>query len=260
MTPILELRWEITPANCFEEEFTIDFGDCQISIQREAISATISQSSLVRDPLRRGEIEEYVRNLVRGIQLQSHEACLLSGPRVASVDAEGRRAYIIECETGRFFLRGGKVDIKYTTSSGQIVDTKLERIKQKRLFSQISAEIAPTDVVLQRVLRSINAAVRDPEDELIHLYEIREAINERLGANVKTLLGITKKQWSRFGEICNDLPLTQGRHRGRLLSTLRAASDDELSEARKFISYLVEAYLKYVVSPERRSKMMNYKP
>lgn len=114
----------------------------------------------------------------------------------------------------------------------------------------MSAELAHTDIALSKALRSINASVRDPEDELIHLHEIREAVSLRFGGDEKAraALGIAAYPWSRFGRICNDLPLTQGRHRGKLLETLRSAAEEELSEARNFISNHMEAYLKYIKS------------
>jgi hypothetical protein len=250
MLPRLELCWRFEPENCFEDSFLIDLGGCKISVQPGTIVATIEHSSLEAKQIIRAEIETYVANLVRGVQLQSHVACTISKPSVTNIDADGRRGYVLECEPGKFVLRGYPADLRYTGADGTVIDTKLERVKQKRLFSQLSAELAPTDKVLSRALRSINASVRDPEDELVHLHEIREAVSQQFGgdARARACLGITAKQWSRFGELCNDLPLEQGRHRGKSVGMLRPATDAELNEARTFISKVMEAYLKHAAS------------
>lgn len=90
--------------------------------------------------------------------------------------------------------------------------------------------------------------MNDPDDELGHLYEIRDALSRKFGGSderARSTLGISLKKWSNFGKLCNHEPLKQGRHRGEH-ETLRDATDAELSEARGTAKAMIEAYLKYL--------------
>jgi pimeloyl-ACP methyl ester carboxylesterase len=89
---------------------------------------------------------------------------------------------------------------------------------------------------------SFNALGKDPDNELVHLYEIRDALTERL-PDARTKLGITRSEWSRFGQLANDEPLRQGRHRGTNVGNLRDATEGELQEARRIARKMIEAYL-----------------
>jgi len=89
--------------------------------------------------------------------------------------------------------------------------------------------------------------VDDPGNELIHLYEIFEALSKHFGAQEKArhCLHFTKAEWQclkRLGQLANDEPLEQGRHRGRH-PMLRPASPQELAEARTIAKKLVEAFM-----------------
>jgi hypothetical protein len=90
--------------------------------------------------------------------------------------------------------------------------------------------------------------VRDPNNELVHLYEIRDALSVKFGGDnsARAAIAITASQWSRLGQLCNNDPLRQGRHRGKTGEALRDASEGELVEARGIVRAMIEAYLQYL--------------
>ena len=98
------------------------------------------------------------------------------------------------------------------------------------------------------MLKSYNASVNDPNNELVHLYEIRETLSKKFGGETVTreALGISRNEWSRLGQLANKEPLKQGRHRGKDVGQLRDATEGELKEARTIARALIEAYLKYL--------------
>ena len=104
------------------------------------------------------------------------------------------------------------------------------------------------------MLRSYEAAVRDPDDELIHLFEIRDALAAKLGRKARekarAKLGITRAAWQRLGSLANDAPINQGRHRGEHAGKLRDATRDELEEARQIARGMLQAYLRSLESAE----------
>jgi hypothetical protein len=247
MTSYLEVRWTFMPADFFEAQLTLTHSGYELRIEPGTIVATIEKSSLDEDPTLRASVEAYVSNMFLGVQVQTHLAFDLSRPTVMNIDADGARGHVIECEPGRAVASGSRVDLRYTREDGSIVDSRAERIQRKQWLGRLAATLAPRDDVLSRMLRSYSAAVRDPADELVHLYEIRESAVQRFGDGAHTVsqLRLGKNAWSRFGQLCNILPLTQGRHRGKSKEALRAASEDELAEARAFAATIIETYMKF---------------
>jgi len=106
------------------------------------------------------------------------------------------------------------------------------------------------------LLQSNDKAANDPENELVYLYEIRDALSTNFGDDRKarTVLSITKSQWSRFGNLCNNEPLRQGRHRGEALGMLRDATAAELKEARDIAGAMIKAYLDYLEKPPGQTR------
>ena len=85
----------------------------------------------------------------------------------------------------------------------------------------------------------------------MHLYEIRDALCTKFKGEhpTRAALGIGRTEWSRFGALCNDEPLRQGRHRGQKAGALRDATESELIEARGIARAMIEAYLQYLEAP-----------
>lgn len=247
MRPALELRWEFTPKDLFEDTFVTQQYGCEIMVALGTVVATIPNAALLNDTDLRLKIERYVAGLFLGAMLQAHTAYELSRPSVSTLHADGSRGVIIECETGHAECRGYPPDIRYTNVDGKIVDTRKNRVDHKRRLSELAAKLIYEDETLARMLRSYNNAVRDPADELIHLYEIRDCLTSHFGAKNTALahLGLTNRDWSRLGHLCNVLPLKEGRHRGEAGDALRAASEEELSEARAIASSFIESYMQF---------------
>jgi hypothetical protein len=128
-----------------------------------------------------------------------------------------------------------------------IADSKRDRIeKEKRSAALIDAYQG--DDTLASMLRGKQRAVEHPDHELVHLYEIRDALAKRFRdkvKDIKTAIGITN-QWGRFEELCCNKPLNQGRHGGKAGGPLRDASQSELDEARRIASAMIDGYLSYL--------------
>jgi hypothetical protein len=70
----------------------------------------------------------------------------------------------------------GTPDIRHTDALGNVVhDSRLERIERRRSLAKLAARAAG-DPVVDSILRGYSAAVNDPGNELVHLYEIRDAL------------------------------------------------------------------------------------
>jgi len=248
MAVVLELRWEYTPKAIFEERLSAEFDGCQIVVDDGAVLATVPMiAGETRSALRR-QVESYVESLFLGVQVATHKQCELGRPSVSTLHDDGSRGYIIECEPGVLRVTGGHVDLTYTRSDGTVVDTRRDRVQRKHGLSCAAASFGSNDEALARMLRSYRAAIADTEDELIHLYEVIDSLKSAFGSQSAALdrLGMSKPAWSRLGQLCNDLPLRQGRHRGRVSQPLRNASDEELEEARRLARNFIESYVNYL--------------
>ncbi len=248
MRSALEITWVFSPKDLFEEQFSAVWENCVVTIGEGKIVAAIPFDSVGIDPALRAKVERKVTSLFLGVQVVSHVLYELSRPEVVILHEDGSRELIIECVPQPVRVKGCPADIRCTEADGAVVDTRRERIDRKIRLSRLSADWASNDDTLIRMLRSYGAAIRDPSDELIHLYEVRESLASRFGSKPNALRKLRQpdEDWSRLGGICNDLPLRQGRHRGKFGDDLRDATEQELAEARNLAASFIEAYLRYL--------------
>lgn len=248
MSSTLELSWDFTPTTLFEEDFSSNYRGAEIHVAAGSVTARIPiEGDDARPPLR-AVIEQYVEGLFYGAQLVEHSNWTRSGPSVFAVRADGTRNFILEVQPGVIRIRGGRVDIRVTKSDGTVVDTKRDRIERKRRLALAAATLVSQDATLARMMRSYRTAIDDAPDELIHLFEVRDSVSSRFGGQTEALrqLRFPKPRWSRLGLLCNELPLQEGRHRGRFGPEIRPATEAELAEARALAIELIESYIEYI--------------
>ncbi len=248
MPSALELRWEFTPATLFEGGLSCEFGACRITVDEGVVLATMPLDADGAKSALRKAAESFVESMVVGAQIAEHVQCELGRPSVSTLHDDGSRAYILECEPGAYRIRGGRADFRLTRSDGTVVDTREDRIERKHRLSRSAANFGPHNDSLARMLRSYRSAIADADDELIHLYEVLDTLTSKFGSQGEALrrLGLPKVKWSRLGRLCNELPLRQGRHRGRATEPLRSASVQELTEARSLSAEFIESYMRYL--------------
>jgi hypothetical protein len=214
--------------------------------------ARIDSAIFGAHPDMREELHNALNDRFLGVLLLTHRAYELSRSTMTRVNPGGRREIFCEPETGRFVISGSTVDFRVTDNEGSVIaDSKRDRIEQKKSLGELIASHCSEDILLPLLLRSYQAALRDPNNELVHLYEIRDALSGRFGSDTRTALDISRPKWSRFGCLCNDEPLRQGRHRGRTGGALRDATEGELIEARDVARVMIEAYLQYLERQKR---------
>lgn len=98
------------------------------------------------------------------------------------------------------------------------------------------------------MLAGVNSANNHPDHALVHLYEVRDAAQKRFcrAERARRTIGISKSRWDDLGDICNHLPLNQGRHRGKHEGELRNATGQELELARQIVQEIIEGYLDHL--------------
>ncbi len=238
------LEWTYQPTTYFEAPYSYSTSDYTIAVADGKVTVTLiaPQNPVKTDLLR--VVEGQVGTIFAGRQLQTHQLYKLAGPATYQHHANGRKDVAVLLGVGKMVTAGLDCDIAITGASGEIIqDTRAERIAEDARFLDSVAQKGQ-DPLLQSLLSSHSAAVNDPANELVHLYEIRDALAKHFGSEpaARTQLKIPKLQWQRLGFLAAAAPLKQGRHRGAHLGNLRDATQQELGEARRIVRGWIEKY------------------
>jgi hypothetical protein len=241
------LEWTFTPPNYFEEAIEVRRNDYVMTIADGKAEARIDADVFDRDSSIRQALHNGLNDRFLAAQLLTHQPYTLSKSSMVLVDPDGKRNIFLEMESIVCRALVFAPDLILTDKDGNVVkDTRRDRIEKKKTVAELIQQHRVIDALLDSVLKSYQASVKDPDNELVHLYEIRDALVKKFGDSsaLRTKLGITRNEWSRFAQLANDEPLRQGRHRGSNAGNLRDATEGELQEARSIARKMVETYLR----------------
>jgi hypothetical protein len=252
MTKIIkiELEWKYTPENYFEDPIDLKFDGGHIKIQNGIVNAIIdpvvydSKASMTND------LNELIKSRFFAMQLLTHrEFSISDAPARTDFREDGTKNYHIMIEPAVIKMSAEPIDIIVKDRYGNVIsDSRKERKDLDEHFISLVGKYITKDTLLFKMILSYNKSVNDPENELIHLYEIRDALNEFFGSQTIAIakLGISNNEWNELGKLANSIPVKQGRHRGKSLSELRNADNEELDRARKCGVKLISKYLMYL--------------
>ncbi len=242
------LEWEYAPSESLEQCVALRTPDFDLEIDSGKAVAMLDPTTYEGNPHLKDVIAGEVQSRLRAAQMHTHQPFQLAGPTVTYVQDDGKERCLLDVACSTHIVVSDRVDIQVLDADGKVVrDTKLERITDKAALGTLIAK-HQSDVTLQAMLNSLDTALRDQDDELVHLYEIREALASRFSSerNARQTVGVGAKDWSRMGRLCNEEPLRQGRHRGRKVASVRDATDAELGEARSIATTMVRGYIAYL--------------
>lgn len=248
-----EVRWTYTPANLFETSYQTAIEDGDLLIADGTVTLTLKQPAPAPDRSLVERVESQIQDILNSMRVLNHCDYELYGPTIAQFRADGSTQ---RCDFQRVRRVVSKrraswhVDVIQRGEDGNIIqDTKAERIEEQTQFVELAKKHSASDLLLPRLLQSYGNAIKDPANELVHLYEIRDRL-----AKIQDRLEITKTVWNRVGYLANKPPIKQGRHRGNQIANLRDATSAELQEARKHSQALIRAYMEYLECLEREPK------
>lgn len=240
------VEWKFEPMDYFEKHFTISYNNFDIEIKSGNATLRIDPKYIDKIDVIIGELNQNLESRFLAVQVLTHQKFNLSKPFRYDLMKDGKRIKFFTSDTLNITSSTSSVDLIIHNKNGSVLsDTKLERIEKKKWFSELSAKYRVKDQTLNKMLKSYSSSVSDPNNEMVHLYEIREAVKEKFGSenNAKSKLGITKNEWRDFGIITCNRPLLQGRHRGKNVGRLRQATVSELNYVRKIASKIIENYM-----------------
>jgi hypothetical protein len=197
--------------------------------------ATLTSPS---DPLPQdleGRLTIFLENIFLVRKLQGRRKYKLEGLRIYQ-HSSGHKNVSISVGTAAVLVMAGHADFVMRDAAGNIVhDSKAERIAQHSASIDFLAPKLQQSPTLRSLFDSYSRSVDDPDDELVHLYEVRDTLSRYYGGEqaARDALGISKTDWQRLGVLANVEPLEQSRHRGKHLQGRRPATEAELDEARQ---------------------------
>ena len=248
-TEIVVLEWTFSPPDYFEDQIHLKRDDYSMVIGGGKVEAKIQPEVYDKNPNMREEIHSALNDRFLGVQLLMHKPYELSKPSMYRLHPDGRRDITMFAESGVLKLSTGTVDFIVKDKNGNIIsDSRKDRLEKKKALADLAEKYRDSDSTTASLLNSYKAAVNDPNNELVHLYEIRDTLSKKFGGENAACqaLNISAAQWSRLGQLANNEPLRQGRHRGKNPGALRDATEAELTEARDITRQFVEAFLEYL--------------
>ena len=245
----VQLEWSYSPKNYIEEPIQISCEGFELSISDGVALAKITPSFYAENPRIKETLTGLVESRLLAIQIMLHRDFTLSKPSRSDLRDDGNKNIFLEVDPIVIKTSVGPVDLVIRDKDGNIVsDSKRDRLKKQKWFAEVVDKYRDADSALDHMLKSYQNAVKDPDNELVHLYEIRDALSSRFGKKKNAIkkLRITNKEWNIIGDLSNSQPLKEGRHRGKSAGAIRPAENNELETARKAGANLVEKYLIYL--------------
>lgn len=243
--PKTTLEWTYEPSSYFGVATKFAFADGEITVQNGKASGKFNASFFDQREFR-DEAQEFLMFKFFAQQVQVHKLFNLSPASVALELPDGRRNYRTNVEAA-----GIATDTFNITTSDKerniIADERAERLEKQQLFRTRVNKIISCDPVLKRLLQSFNNAFEDKDNSLIHLFEVRDAIEVTFYSDARkarNAVGLSKADWNILGKIANHEPILEGRHRGEH-KVLRKMTSGELSEALRIAQSIIEGYLDY---------------
>jgi hypothetical protein len=249
MSTVYVLEWKFLPPDYFESPIEIRQDDYTMIIADGKIEAKIDSAVYESNPSMRYELHDELNSRFLGAQLLNDKEYELSRSAKTRLHPDGRKDIFLEVEPITIKVAVQPVDFLVSREGKVVTDTKRDRIEKRKMLADLAAKHR-RDKVLATILQSYDASKRDRKNELVHLFEILEALRLKLGGDkgVHSLLKIHDSDLDRLAILCNEEPLRQGRHRGKKYENLRDATKDELNDARKISADIIEAYLTYLES------------
>jgi hypothetical protein len=147
MSAVERFEWEFSPADYFEEPYEVVRDEYTLTVHSGEAEAQVPAEIYADDPEIRQRIHASLNDRFLGVQLLTCRPYQLSSPRRIRIHPDGRRDVFIELQGVSAIAMGGQVDLRATAADGTtVVDTKAERIAEKRLLAEQIEKYRPLRV------------------------------------------------------------------------------------------------------------------
>jgi hypothetical protein len=248
--PRVTLEGTYTPANYLEEPMELEGTDYTATIADGRIEVAFREPEPLPDADRQAAVSRKVEQVFNTHMILTGRSAAVTGLTMKRRYPDGRADIWVSVSSGFYLFSGCSADFLITDADGNVVrDTKAERLADIKAFrDQGLRHVA--DPLLGEMMASFRQAIADPDDQMTHLYEIRDALKRHFGGEKKAqqALGLTSSEWTDFGRITNSEPIKQSRHRGSH-PVLRPATEQERARVIDVARRMIRAYLDHLDRP-----------
>jgi hypothetical protein len=193
------LAWEFTPHDYFEQSFTVSRDDYTMAVDNGTVRATVDVAVFDATPNMKDTLCADLDARFVASQLFNHRPYELSRPTMARLRPDGSGDIFAEPKGEQARVSAGVVGVQKVDADGTF-DSRAERREHERLLAdRISAHSG--DGLLGELKAFFQRAMQEPDNELWHLYDIRDALSKKFGGekNTRAALGGSADEWSRLG-------------------------------------------------------------
>ena len=247
----VEIQWVYTPADFFDEKVERNCKGYSVEIEGGRATARMSAAFYRPGGDFQHALAEELRSYFRLWQLDRRRVFEIRGPSVRRMHPDGRTDITIVVDGVVCVSEVGNLNLVSTDANGVVHDARREQFEAMKRLVELRLRHA-SDPTAHRMLESHAGSIATPGEELVYLYEIWDALMEKFQGreNARSVLNISPEKLTTFYDLTCNLPLRQGRHRGRF-DALRDATTEELEQARKIAREMVEQYITYLDEQQR---------
>jgi hypothetical protein len=244
------LEWMYKPENYVEEpcqiqgvDYVIDIGNGKAKVILDSKHENYDSRRIITK-----QILSDIAIVLSSIEVITHKPYKLYKSLEVKCNSDGTRDLII---SSLHIVSRASVSLDVLIKQNGVVihDSRQERLDEMRKFIELNRKHI-ADPTLKAIMQSHHTAFNDPDNEFLHLYEIRDALINRFSSKKNALkkLKISDSEWGKLGDLANteNHPVKQSRHRGKFVGELREATMEELTEARRIAAAMIKSYLDYL--------------
>lgn len=246
------LKWNYLPKNFFDNNIKFEQSDYLIIINDGIISLTIRDQRLFSEASHQN-YNDIIESFFISRMLQKRGSYEIKKGEKIIEREDGHSEIIIELEPAKIEVSfSAEIRVIKKDSNGKIIFDSKEN--DEKVLYDLSAQISTLNKrhpILNKIFKSFKKSITDPENELVYLYEILDAVKVYFNGKEIALkkLKFTKKNWSELSKICNTLPLAQSRHRGQMINKQMMQDQRELDKAREISKKLILAFINFLDTP-----------
>ncbi|KJZ21090.1 hypothetical protein [Loktanella sp. S4079] len=236
----ITVKCHYQPSDFFEEPVEQELLSGQISISNGKVQGQFPHSAhRISDELL-VEIKAAIQTVfyAHGMQTRrNHALSELTNP-------DGRSDTLIHASPAKIDIVGGDINVVVRSADGIVIyDAGTARRNAHKKFLD-DVNMLGNDQVLSKMLQSFAAAQTDPDNLLVHLFEIKETLASEYSGSDKIAgsLRVSKTKLKKFAKIANNKDYLEGRHRGQSLAT-SPAPKSEIEWAMNFAQVLIQKYV-----------------
>jgi hypothetical protein len=240
----IKIRWTYQPKDFFEFEPQLGIG--WVVRDGEASLTLNNENYLERYESSAKNAENFLKAWFNASAIIANKTYTLLPPAIEEYSSNGQKQVKVNISGVACIVAAPQIDILIKDEAGNITtDTREERkAKTHKLYQLLSKNYS--DPYALKVLKSRLEAIKDVQNEFVHLREITEALKEKYGDYQKAAfnLRLPIPEWRALERIINESEINRSPHRGQSI-TNREPTNEELSKVRNTIENILIEFLSH---------------